>query len=62
MLGLCIEMMAMRSGMKQAEYFVMEPEADTHHFALNFECPSTSSSITESQAQTRSVSSRASVA
>jgi protein SSD1 len=37
MLGLCIEMMAMRSGMKQAEYFVMEPEADTHHFALNFE-------------------------
>jgi len=47
-LGLCVEMMTMRAGMKQAEYFIYgsdEPEEDKepddpedpHHFALNFE-------------------------
>jgi len=36
-LGQCIEMMTMRAGMQQAEYFIYdnEPE-DAHHFALNF--------------------------
>lgn len=39
MLGLCIEFMVMRSGMKQAEYFVCnneQPEDHPHHFALDF--------------------------
>lgn len=35
--GECIEMMTMRSGMKQAEYFVYGPDACAHHFALNFD-------------------------
>jgi len=33
----CVEMQVMRSGMKPAEYFVVDEEATTHHFALNFE-------------------------
>eukprot|EP00931_Biecheleriopsis_adriatica_P066739 TRINITY_DN41027_c0_g1_i1.p1 TRINITY_DN41027_c0_g1~~TRINITY_DN41027_c0_g1_i1.p1 ORF type:complete len:957 (-),score=249.16 TRINITY_DN41027_c0_g1_i1:38-2908(-) len=42
MLGLCVEMMTMRAGMKQAEYFVYgegegEEEQSPHHFALNFD-------------------------
>jgi len=43
MLGLCVEMMIMRAGMKQAEYFlygVVEEEEEEHcphHFALNFD-------------------------
>jgi len=39
MLGFCVEMMAMRAGMQQAEYFLYggpEPE-NPHHFALNFD-------------------------
>lgn len=36
-LGLCVEMMVMRSGMYQAEYFVCNEETDPHHFALNFD-------------------------
>jgi len=36
-LGLCIDMMVMRAGMMQAQYFVHEDGADTHHFALNFD-------------------------
>lgn len=39
MLGLCVEMMTMRAGMKQAEYFVVDTERDEnpHHYALNFD-------------------------
>eukprot|EP00913_Durusdinium_trenchii_P019492 g18323.t2 len=42
MLGLCVEMMIMRAGMQQAEYFVYgadegEDEVCPHHFALNFD-------------------------
>jgi len=45
MLGLCVEMMIMRAGMQQAEYFVCgvdeeeeeEDEPNPHHFALNFD-------------------------
>jgi len=37
MLGLCVEMMTMRAGMKQATYFVYDDEADAHHFALDFD-------------------------
>mmetsp|Transcript_26438 Transcript_26438/g.66550 ORF Transcript_26438/g.66550 Transcript_26438/m.66550 type:complete len:981 (-) Transcript_26438:61-3003(-) len=37
MLGLCVEMMAMRAGMKQAQYFVYNDDTDTRHFALDFE-------------------------
>lgn len=38
LLGRCVEMLVMRSGMMQAEYFVYydEPE-DAHHYALNFD-------------------------
>jgi len=36
-LGQCVEMMLMRAGMQQAEYFVFGPDEDPHHFALNFE-------------------------
>eukprot|EP00747_Dinoflagellata_sp_TGD_P023645 gnl/TRDRNA2_/TRDRNA2_129969_c0_seq2.p1 gnl/TRDRNA2_/TRDRNA2_129969_c0~~gnl/TRDRNA2_/TRDRNA2_129969_c0_seq2.p1 ORF type:complete len:977 (-),score=204.78 gnl/TRDRNA2_/TRDRNA2_129969_c0_seq2:114-2996(-) len=36
-LGLCIEMMTMRGGMKQAEYFLVDGEESPHHFALNFD-------------------------
>lgn len=36
-IGQCVEMMVMRSGMKQAEYFVHSPDACAHHFALNFD-------------------------
>jgi len=35
--GECVEMMTMRSGMKQAEYFVYGPDKSPHHFALNFD-------------------------
>merc|ERR1712178_279595 len=38
MMGLCVEMMVMRCGMQQAEYFVYGTEGeDPHHFALNFD-------------------------
>lgn len=45
MLGLCVEMMIMRAGMQQAEYFLYGPDEDEeedeeqcpHHFALNFD-------------------------
>jgi len=38
MMGLCVEMMVMRCGMQQAEYFVFGEEGqDPHHFALNFD-------------------------
>lgn len=43
MLGLCVEMMVMRAGMQQAEYFVCgvddeeDDEPNPHHFALNFD-------------------------
>jgi len=37
MLGMCVEMMVMRNGMHQAEYFVCDGETDPHHFALNFD-------------------------
>lgn len=49
MMGLCVEMLVMRSGMQQAEYFVYGPhddqeegawvtaQAEAHHFALNFD-------------------------
>eukprot|EP00928_Gymnodinium_smaydae_P030453 TRINITY_DN22649_c0_g4_i1.p1 TRINITY_DN22649_c0_g4~~TRINITY_DN22649_c0_g4_i1.p1 ORF type:complete len:952 (-),score=175.23 TRINITY_DN22649_c0_g4_i1:40-2895(-) len=33
----CVEMMCMRAGMQQAEYFVFGPEENPHHFALNFD-------------------------
>jgi len=39
MLGLCVEFLVMRSGMKQAEYFVCnndQEEDHPHHFALDF--------------------------
>merc|ERR1740121_1322709 len=38
-MGLCIEMLVMRSGMKQAQYFLHNDEigeGQAHHFALNF--------------------------
>jgi len=38
MTGLCVEMMVMRCGMQQAEYFIFgTPGEDPHHFALNFD-------------------------
>mmetsp|Transcript_64835 Transcript_64835/g.154789 ORF Transcript_64835/g.154789 Transcript_64835/m.154789 type:complete len:886 (+) Transcript_64835:94-2751(+) len=37
MLGMCIEMMTMRGGMQQAQYFVVNEEENPHHFALNFD-------------------------
>merc|ERR1711988_314668 len=38
MMGLCVEMMVMRCGMQQAEYFIYgTPDQDPHHFALNFD-------------------------
>jgi len=37
MMGMCIEMMTMRAGMQQAQYFVYNLEANPHHFALNFD-------------------------
>jgi len=38
MLGLCVEMMAMRAGMQQAEYFAYGAgETCPHHYALNFD-------------------------
>jgi len=39
-MGLCVEMMVMRCGMQQAEYFVCgtgKDAEDPHHFALNFD-------------------------
>jgi len=35
-LGQCVEMMTMRAGMQQAEYFCMGPDENPHHYALNF--------------------------
>jgi len=37
MLGRCIESMVMRSGMKQARYFLYGSGESPHHFALNFD-------------------------
>jgi len=37
-MGLCVEMMVMRMGMQQAEYFIYgTPGEEPHHFALNFD-------------------------
>merc|ERR1719174_1374945 len=37
-MGMCVEMMVMRCGMQQAEYFIFgTPDQDPHHFALNFD-------------------------
>lgn len=38
-LGMCVDMMMMKAGMMQAEYFAWAPQEDAeqgHHFALNF--------------------------
>jgi hypothetical protein len=36
-LGLCVEMMTMKGGMQQAEYFLFGNGDSPHHFALNFD-------------------------